>query len=223
MYKITLYDECCSPICDGTVSFFVEDLKSFEENWYPRAHKDQWDRYQQSKVGKIVTDYYGNNPKFNIVQEDKEATIWLDQELEFLEREYKVFNTYNWDTDIFAAKTTIVFRGIKFKGINYLIGKYAMKGVCQKTLIYDCEEGYEAIHTLGNPVIICSLHHRDKYDERGNIRAYKKEEFRDDCLETYCWITIKEITEKELSCDTLDLSSESILSTLFRDIPGETG
>ena len=26
MYKIELYDECCSPIADGTESYFVDDI-----------------------------------------------------------------------------------------------------------------------------------------------------------------------------------------------------
>ena len=28
MYKITLYDENCSPICDGTTSFFTDKLNA---------------------------------------------------------------------------------------------------------------------------------------------------------------------------------------------------
>ena len=32
MYKIELYDECCSPIADGTESYFVDDIDEFEKN-----------------------------------------------------------------------------------------------------------------------------------------------------------------------------------------------
>ena len=34
MYKITLYNQNCCPICDGTTFWFVEDLKEFEKNGY---------------------------------------------------------------------------------------------------------------------------------------------------------------------------------------------
>lgn len=35
MYKITVYNQNCSSICDGTTFWFVEDLKEFEKKWLP--------------------------------------------------------------------------------------------------------------------------------------------------------------------------------------------
>ena len=48
MYKITLYDYCCNPICDGTISYFVDDLDDFEKNW-----KEKLDGRDQGRVDRL--------------------------------------------------------------------------------------------------------------------------------------------------------------------------
>ena len=72
MYKITLYDQNCSPICDGTVSWYVENLEEFEEKWLPLQSKlgvETIKRDYRSKLGEIVTDYYSDSEELNIVQQ----------------------------------------------------------------------------------------------------------------------------------------------------------
>lgn len=59
MYKIELYDECCSPIADGTESYFVDDIEDFEEHWIPLVKErcpEIVDRYFRSKGGEIISD-----------------------------------------------------------------------------------------------------------------------------------------------------------------------
>ena len=52
MYKITLYDANCSPICDGLARWYVDDLKEFEENWIPL----------QSRTNvEVIEKYYSTN------------------------------------------------------------------------------------------------------------------------------------------------------------------
>ena len=71
MYKITLYDKNCSPICDRTTFWFVEDLEQFEKNWLPLQCKynvSTIEKYYRSKFGEVVTDYYSDNEELNIVQ-----------------------------------------------------------------------------------------------------------------------------------------------------------
>ena len=72
MYKITLYDNNCCPICDGTTFWFVEDLEQFEQSWLPlqsRYGVSTIERYYRSKRGEIVTDYYSDSEDLNIVQQ----------------------------------------------------------------------------------------------------------------------------------------------------------
>ena len=69
MYKITLYDYCCCPICDGTVSFFVDNLEDFEKNWKKclgDRDKERVERFERSKNGEIVVDYYSDDEELNI-------------------------------------------------------------------------------------------------------------------------------------------------------------
>lgn len=53
MYKITLYNKNCCPICDGTTCFFVDKLEEFKEMWLKSesVQEDQKDRYLTSKGG----------------------------------------------------------------------------------------------------------------------------------------------------------------------------
>ena len=72
MYKITLYDQNCCPIFDGTTFWFVEDLEEFEKKWIPLQSKGSVkvvERYYKSKFGEVVTDYHSNDESLNIVQE----------------------------------------------------------------------------------------------------------------------------------------------------------
>ena len=64
MYKITLYDENCSPICDGTVCFFTEEIEDFQKNWLESGRVDDElrDQFLRSKAGELVTAWYDNRP-----------------------------------------------------------------------------------------------------------------------------------------------------------------
>ena len=85
MYQITLYDDCSNPIADGTVSYYVDSLEEFEEKWVPYAEKNMKERlkrYYRSKAGEIVTDYYSDSEKLNIVQQDEHAEILEEKSFE---------------------------------------------------------------------------------------------------------------------------------------------
>jgi hypothetical protein len=56
MFKITLYDETCSPFCDDVASFFTEDIEEFERNWRPYVSKEKLSKFLRSKAGEI--EYY---------------------------------------------------------------------------------------------------------------------------------------------------------------------
>lgn len=225
MYKITLYDQNCSPICDGTASFFTEDLNHFEQYWRPHANENQLKRYDQSKAGKIVADYYGNDPELNIVQIDSDVKIFFEKEVVFHNKMFTLLNAYAWESKIYAAKTTIIFRGIRFLGKYFLIGKYKMEGVCEKSF-FSAEDKFQTIHVWGNPVVICNLEekpvwYRTKAGRESYI--YQKEDFAKDSLETYCWVTVGEYSKEKLLSGTINLESDETMVYLMRDIPGEAG
>lgn len=225
MYKITLYDNNCCPIADGVTCFFTDNLDEFEKNWRPHAHEEQWKRYERSKAGEIVTDYYSDSPDLNIVQEDKEAEILFEKELVIKDKLFTLLNAYRWESEIFAEETRIVFRGIKFKEECYLIGSYKMKGVCEKDF-FSKEEKYNHIAVYGNPVINCNVQEKPlwyKAEDGREAYVYQREDFKEDSLETYCFVTVGEYSEEELLNGSIDLESDETFVYLMRDIPGEAG
>jgi len=223
MYKITLYDECYSPICDGTASFFTEDLEEFERYWQPHADEEQLKRYERSKAGEIVTDYYGDDSELNIVQEDESAEILFEKEFTYKDKQFTLLNAYHWGTDVYAAETYIVFRGIKFNGDYYLIGKYKMQGVCRR----DYKDAYKTVSVWGNQVLVCNLQEKPSWyptdDGWRGYYEYHKEDFKEDSLETYCWVSLGRFSEENLLSGSIDLESEETMICLMRDIPGEAG
>ena len=93
MYKITLYDYCCNPICDGTESYFVDNLDDFENNWKPLVRsEDRIERYEKSKNGEIVTDYYSDDEELNIVQKDNNSKVIEEKEFEKSNFDIELYN-----------------------------------------------------------------------------------------------------------------------------------
>ena len=70
--------------------------------------------------------------------------------------------------------------------------------VQEKTLWYETEEGRE-------------------------FYTYQKEDFREDSLETYCFVTVGVYSEEELLNGSIDLESDETFVYLMQDIPGEAG
>lgn len=230
MYKITLYNMNCCPICDGTATFFVEQLEDFEKDWLKQKYVDEdtKNRYFRSKNGEIVTDYYTNDPKYNIVQRDENAEVLLEKSYQYNDKVFVLYNAYGCESKVYAKETDIVLRYVKFGDHFYLIGKYKLKGVCRENFLYvdDNENSWDNCTVYGNPI------HNTKYenvetwiDEKGRRRLdYPKEKFAKNEVETYCWVTVGSFSAKEeLNKNTLNELTDEFLSVLMADIPGEAG
>lgn len=97
MYKITLYDQNCNPICDSTTFWFVENLEDFERNWLKAQKKidaKTVERYYRSKFGEIVTDYYSDDPELNIVQQ-VDAEVLEEKEFSYKDKAVVLANVYD--------------------------------------------------------------------------------------------------------------------------------
>ena len=94
IYKLTFFDKVSIPFCSSTVSFFTDSPESFEQCYFYRSttaqddkqvrtldNEDQYKRYQRSKNGEMVTDYYCNLPELNIFQYDETSKIQLLKEI----------------------------------------------------------------------------------------------------------------------------------------------
>lgn len=230
MYKITLYDYCCSPICDGTHWFLTENLEEFEKNWLPLQTKHSIDcinRYYKSKFGEIVTDYYSDNPELNIVQ-NVDFEIIDSKEYECKDIDIELENTYSYETIVNFDR--IIFKIVKAQ-VNdrvYLLGQY--KGFGGKRLEptynrwYDKETKYCQMRFKGNPVASYKMREPDwvnirKGDAYKDFYTDDKAFFSDEVIETFVWLPIQEIAaDYELK----ELDKEQ-LKVLLRDIVGEEG
>lgn len=230
MYKITLYDNNCSPICDGTAFWFVEDLEKFEEKWLPlqaRYGVSTIERYYRSKLGEIVIDYYSDDPELNIVQ-SVDCEILQEREFEYTDKEVELINVYRWTSNVLFDKLKIVLRVQRCNDEYYLVGQYFGYG-CRRVESrhnrwYDIKVKYSQMGFYGNP--IAEYVQRDiNWDDFDKEDAYKdfytndKDFYKHEQVETFVWIPIKEVDEQyEIS----ELTPEE-LAILLLDIVGEGG
>lgn len=142
MYQIQLYDQNCSPICDGVIRFFVDELETFEKNWIPQKENQENNetviRYMKSKKGEIVTDYYSDDPELNIVQE-KSVEIIAERTYTETDVTKIVLNVYGFPSTYHMDRITYHIRYIRNVSDDELLKLccYEIKGIC-----YDDKESY---------------------------------------------------------------------------------
>lgn len=230
MYKITLYNQNCSPICDGTTFWFVEDLQEFEKKWLPlqcRNNVDTVERYYKSKFGEIVTDYYSDDASLNIVQ-SVESEILQEKVFEYKDKEVTLVNTYGCESKVLFDRLKIVLRVQSCNEKYYLVGQYFGYG-CRRVenmfnRWYNTEVKYSQMEFYGNPVAEY-IKRGINWDDYGKNGAYKdfytndKDFYKHERVETFVWIPIKAVNaEYKIS----KLSTDD-LAILLADIVGEAG
>ena len=158
MFKITVYDNNRSPICDGTTFWFVENLEQYEKNWLPlqcRQNVSTIERYYKSKFGEVVTDYYSDSEELNIVQQVN-CEVLQEKVFEYTNKEVILENVYGCETKILFDRLKIVLRVQSCNDKYYLVGQYFGYGCRRVGQIYnrwyDKEVNYCQMHFFGNPV-----------------------------------------------------------------------
>ena len=230
MYKIELYDECCSPIADGTESYFVDDIDDFEEKWIPlvkERNPEKVDRYFKSKGGEIISDYWCDSEELNIYQEDNGARIIDEQDFEEVDFDITLTNVYDWPSNYHIQKLSYNIRKIVFKNKYYLVAKYHIKGIYR----YDeyCDRWSDTIYHLvqadyfGNPICILNMAKLYGFDKRRPEEemsvSNKPDNFLNDAIDCFVWLPIAYCDENT----QIHRLSENELAIMLRDIPGEGG
>lgn len=230
MFKITVYDNNCSPICDGTTFWFVENLEQFEKNWLPlqcRQNVSTIERYYKSKFGEVVTDYYSDSEELNIVQQVN-CEVLQEKVFEYTNKEVILENVYGCETKILFDRLKIVLRVQSCNDKYYLVGQYFGYGCRRVGQIYnrwyDKEVNYCQMHFFGNPV--AKYRARDiNWDDWGKGDEYKdfytndKDFYKNESVETFVWLPIKEVNEQYV----INEPNMDCLALLLVDIVGEAG
>lgn len=230
MYKITLYDQNCSPICDGTTFWFVEDLREFEEKWLPlqaRMGTDTVERYYRSKFGEIVTDYYSDDAELNIVQ-SADCEIVQEKVFEYTDKEVELMNIYEYKTTLLFDKLKLVLRVQSWNDEYYLVGQYFGYG-CRRiqparNRWYNTEVKYRQMGFYGNPIAEymkrdINWTDFDKSDAYKDFYTNDKDFYKHEQVETFVWLPIEAVSA-EYNIKELDTED---LAFLLRDIVGEAG
>jgi len=221
MYKITLWDNNMPSCTSGTFYCFCDNIDDFEEEWLKLEHdKEAIERFERSKAGEIVTDYYSDNPELNIVQYDADYEVYFEKNVELIDCKVDVYNGFRCKSELLIDRCDINVRYIKFKDKFFLIAKYLMCGVCRE--VSYLEKEYATVKCYGNPVI------------KSNVVGYKESSdrctFSDDVIESFvyypvdCFDSIEEL-KADYNERLFDESffGEDELNWLFTDIPGEAG
>ena len=155
MYQIQLYDWNCSPICDGVIRFFVDDLDEFEKNWLPYMEGESGtvERYRKSKAGEMITDYYSDDPALNIVQK-KNVEILDEKTYTETDVTKDICNVYWCASDYHIDQITYHIRFVRNTEDGELLKlcRYEIRGICrdrnESHWFGDCEKyekmGFEA-------------------------------------------------------------------------------
>lgn len=230
MYKITLYDYNCSPICSGTRFWFVEDLEEFEKKWLPLQSihgVSTIERYYRSKLGEIVTDYYSHDPELNIVQK-VDSEVISEKEYTYTDKEICLVNTYGFATKVLFDSLEITLRVVKENNEYYLAGQYIGNG-CRRVernwnRWYNKEVQYCQMGFYGNPV--AEYYRRDiNWDDWDKSDCYKdfytndKDFYKHERVKTFVWLPIKKVSEDYC----IEELTEEEFRVLMADIVGEAG
>ena len=228
MYKLMWYDRNCNPIADGLASFFVEDIGEFAKEWDSFPEKDLTfcvrkdmdelkGKLQRACSGEHFTDWhdpYELRPELEFLQEDKGTKILEEKTWTMEGQTLETWNAYCCSTKIMVRKAIFTLQSIQFKGIYYLTAQYKLLGVATESWHEpgDDKRLWERCTYYGNPVLKCEYH--------GVEKSSSLNDFKEDVLQTICFVTLSESEEMVGMPEELD---EDLIGQILADIPGEGG
>ena len=225
MYKITLYNYNCIPCASGVISVFVDDIDDFYNKWVHGVinNESQIDRFNRSRSGEIVTDYYDNSPEFNIVQQDETAKIHNEFMYTIKDKWLNLYNSYMTLYKAHFDELNIYIRYIEYNGNYYKLESYNATGCCRKFGdLRDIDNfGNHFIQLSCKPKYFDSLSIEEREGKQRNL-----DEFSSDTLEAFVWYIVAEY--KTIDKMYKDIKhkrklNKSEIIDLMRDIPGEAG
>ena len=222
IYKITLYDQNCSPISDGVAVFFTHNLEEFEKKWIDTGRVDDecHKRFVRSKNGEMVTDYFVDVPELNIVQLGS-AEIYSEQEFAVKDDEFYSENAYGYRGTYHVDSLNVMFRWIAFDNHYYRIASFFAAGVAHYDMFRNI---WIRAELYGNPV----LEYLEE-DDVGWAGTSNLSMFRKNQLHSFCFFVSEEFgsgktAKKEMVKDYENFKiTGEIKSRLFADVIGEAG
>ena len=218
IYLIQLFDYNCPSCTSGVTNVFVDDIDEFAENYsHAEENKDRVDKLMRSKSGEILTDYYSDDPKLNIVQKITIEDYGI-KTVQQSECSVDLKNGYGWDSKYFFSKLVFEIRYIKWDNKIYKLMRPRAKGCCRKSL-FDDANMWHKVYVEGNRFWT--------YQEEKDIpyQSFPKEFYNDVTLESFVWqLTDSFETEQEMTADrSLAWPTNDQIIRAMADLPGDAG
>lgn len=187
LYKVTLYDLTCHPICDGVALFFTKDIEDFQKRWIKcGAGEGRIERFLRSKTGELVTDYHEtfNDEELNIVQHDS-CSIYDEKDFMLGNIYFKIRNAIGYPSWLHADRIELKFKWIRFKEIFYRVAKAKAEGLTEYYLRKNGKYDFQIAECVGNPVM--ERLPSDKTFERF-VYSENVKDFEENSFESICYL-----------------------------------
>jgi len=218
IYYIQLFDNNCPSCFSGVTNVYVDDIDEFTEKFAnAEDDKDRVDRLMRSKSGEIITDYYTDDPKLNIVQK---LTV-EDFGIKTVQRSgcsVVLINGYGFDSEYYFSELVFEIRYIKWNDKFYKLMRPHGKGCCRRDYSDD-ENTWSKMYIDGNRFWI---YREDKEIPR---KPLPKEAYSEVTLECFVWQTADLFeTEQEMKADSsLPWPTTVQIMRAMVDLPGDAG
>lgn len=218
IYLIHLFDYNCPSCTSGVTNVFVDDIDEFAEKYtQTEDDKDRVEKLMCSKSGEIITDYYSDDPKLNIVQKVTIEDYGI-KTVQQSECSVDLENGYGWDSKYYFSELVFKIRYIKWNNKFYKLMRPHAKGCCRQSLS-DAANMWHKVYVVGNKFWI--------YQEEKDIpyQSMPKEAYNDVTLESFVWQLADSFeTEQEMMADrSLAWPTTDQIIRAMADLPGDAG
>ena len=168
MYKISIFDETMPSCSSGVAEYYVDNIQEFQKRWFPLLKSEEKKkRFIRSLHGEVMVDCYSDDPKLNMVQEDKRAHIYAEKELVIQNNSFTAINAYQWESKIWVNDFIANIRWVRYENHFLKLVKFKAKGIATEGMIHKFRE----IKCYGNPVLEQTITSSKNFAE--NIDEYK--------------------------------------------------
>ncbi len=219
MYLIQLFDENCASCTSGVTRVFVDDIEDFAKKYLSveTDNKERVDRFLRSKAGEIVTDYYSDSPKLNIVSEVNTRDI-STKRCYSTDKTIVLINSYFCESIYYFKELIFEIRYVEYEDKFYKLIRSTAFSCCHRNP-FDDEKPWQKIYINGNKFWLYKEENETPYSSKST------DDFRGVSLETFVW-HMADVFDKEedLKADMeTTWPTDRQIERALKDLPGDAG
>jgi len=218
MYKIVLLDANTPAFVSFPVSYYTDNIEEFQRQWF-LLERDEFrkERFLKSKSGVYESDvpFIDEDGRFDMVQTASDYECLFEKTVELKDQEVAVRNGFDWESLFCIDNLKIMYRYIRFKDSILKIGRFEIKGVCEKDT--SSKNSFTRVEVWGNRVIELSDVSQLPY------RSADKSTFSEVLANSIAYKELKEfesVSDAALDWQT-NLVDKEGLNCMFNDFLGD--